>query len=164
MRSASVSLLYYISESGFGGGPSPKSNLSSPVSSSPSTKSSGKKVYPHLDPNVMGEGGRGRMFDVAQGAIKTTAKSPFGFYSLLGSLGGGSAVDTATLKATGDLAASAPDRFSKDIRAQQEAQYKMTNVDNFYKNLGMSSAIPLLPPDDKTLAGRIISALKSSAR
>ena len=164
MRSASVSALYYISEAGgsggFGGKPASagaSGTLSSPTSSK--NKPFQTRVRPLIDTDVMGEGGKGMSIDVAKGAL-STMMGPMKAMAGLGSLFGGNLVTALTTDVQKDLAANAVDRYKKDVRAQQEAVYNMSNVDNFYKNLGMAGRIPLLPPEENMLVNKIISTLR----
>ena len=160
MRSASVSLLHYIAEGGFSGSttPAPYSKMGKPVSTSPAPKAaSTKRSTPLMDPSVMGAGGAA-VPDVAKEGIGELSKGLRGTFGILP--GGGSAlIGAAAIKTGADMAANLPKRFEKETKAQQEAVYGMTNVDQFYKNLGMAGRIPLRPSDEESLLKKVFGGL-----
>ena len=156
MRSASVSLLYYISEAsgGFGGAPGGVTTpITKPIGSKTSAKTS--RARPGVDPSIMGGGGKAWEGSITKGAATPAISTGMNTLGLFGD-----PVGAATLSVTKDIAANAPERFKDDIRAQTEGMYRMTNVDQFYKNLGLGSAIPILPPKNATLLAKLTAALK----
>ena len=167
MRYSSLKLLFYISEaSGFGRssksvGPSPSvEELTKTKPGSPMPKSSGKKkIYPGVDPNVLGKDNTVGKVGAEAGQFSVDALLNFG----TGIPGAGSAkvvanVGRLTTDRTADLLIPLTSELIKAERnAQQEAVRSMSNVSNFYKNLGVTT-IPLTPKN--SLVDTIASLLK----
>ena len=150
MRYSTLKLLSYISEaSGFGGsstpvGPSPAVvELFKKKPGTPKPKSSGtKKIYPGVDPNVMGKNNKVGQEAAEAGQLTIDATLNMG----KGLPGAGSArIAANTLELTTDRAMGLVDLAIANRNAQQEGVRSMSNVSNFYKNLGPNVYIPLAP-------------------
>lgn len=140
MRSFSIQTLHYIAEA------ATASTVNLPVAArKPSQK---RNIL--IDPSVMGDGAMGE-FSQTVGEVIT--KGPLGAMGLAGDvlgIGGGKALlgfSVGPMGLGGKLAANAKKKFEREIEAQQEATRGMSNVSNFYKNLGISTR-PLHEPGD----------------
>lgn len=149
MRYSTLKLLSYISEaSGFGGSSTPvgpSSSVSELFKKKPGTlkpKSSGtKKIYPGVDPNVMGKNNKVGQEAAEAGQLTIDATLNMG----KGLPGAGSArIASNTLELAADRAMGLVDLAIANRNAQQEGVRSMSNVSNFYKNLGQAT-IPLAP-------------------
>jgi len=152
MRYSTLKLLSYISEASGFGGSSPSVGLSPSVSEvfkkkpgtpkSGSVKSKGtKKIYPGVDPNVMGKNNKVGQEAAEAGQLTIDATLNMG----KGLPGAGSArIAANTLELAADRAMSLVDLAVANRNAQQEGVRSMSNVSNFYKNLGQAT-IPLAP-------------------
>lgn len=152
MRNSSLKLLFYISEASGFGGSSPSVGPSSSVSElfkkkpvipkSDSTKAKGtKKIYPGVDPNVMGKNNKIGQEAAEAGQLTIDATLNMG----KGLPGAGSArIAANTLELATDRAMGLVDLAIANRNAQQEGVRSMSNVSNFYKNLGQAT-IPLAP-------------------
>jgi hypothetical protein len=149
MRYSTLKLLSYISEaSGFGGsstpvGPSPSvAELFKKKPSTTKPKSSGtKKIYPGVDPNVMGKNNKVGQEAAEAGQLTIDATLNMG----KGLPGAGSArIAANTLELATDRAMGLVDLAIANRNAQQEGVRSMSQVSNFYKNLGQAT-IPLAP-------------------
>ena len=168
MRYSTLKLLYYISEaSGFGGsstpvGPSPSvAELLKKKPGTTKTKSSGtKKIYPGVDPRVLGKDNKVGQVGGEAGQSSVDILMNFG----KGIRGAGSAKVVAnTGILTADRARDLLNPLTSELlkaerNAQQEAVRSMSNVSNFYKNLGPNAYIPLAPKT--SLADTIAGFLK----
>ena len=171
MRYSTLKLLSYISEaSGFGrssssGGASPSTEdllktklgvkkLLDTKPGKPKTAPSGKKkIYPGVDPRVLGEPNKVGQVGAEAGQFNIDATLNMG----KGIKGAGSArVVGNALEHTADFDLSLKDTLLANRRAQQEGVRSMSNVSNFYKNLGPNAYIPLAP---KTSLSDTIAAL-----
>ena len=150
MRYSSLKLLFYISEaSGFGGsspsvGPSPSvTDLFKTKPSAPKPKPSGKKkIYPGVDPNVLGHPNK-------EGRVAAEAGESANNLRLIPGKELKGAGTTAIITGAGALELSrslnAPAILQAEVDAQQEGVRSMSNVSNFYKNLGNAPVSPLRP-------------------
>lgn len=164
MRSSSKKILSYISEAGFGmgvddyGPPKPivtsmeaeakkkqkerrdATGLPTDADAKPQP-SKGDKIL--IDTSIMGSEGPEKMAN----AITQLSSSPYRAY-----LAGGAALG-AIGRPFADVLTTA-DRAKKELRAQQTAVQSMTNVSNYYKNLGIPTP-SMHPKQDliKTLQG-----------
>ena len=168
MRPTSIVTLHYISEAGgFEGTPA----------LSPKIRTAGRKgtsgIKPLIDPSVMGSGAPGEFVTKTVEYASEGPRTAFGLAGKLTGVGGGNALltTTATQMAAKQLA-NVMKRYEKETQAQQEGVRNMTNVSNFYQNLGRAT-IPLHDTDEmgllKTifkkytegLGGGIIGTMKS---
>jgi hypothetical protein len=151
MRYSTLKLLSYISEaSGFGGSSTPAgpSSVSELFKKKPVTPKSGsatskgkKRIYPGVDPNVMGKNNKVGQEAAEAGQLTIDATLNMG----KGLPGAGSArIAANTLELAADRAMGLVDLAVANRNAQQEGVRSMSNVSNFYKNLGQAT-IPLAP-------------------
>jgi hypothetical protein len=155
MRSSTVSALYYIAEAGgFGSGTSTPSSARPTTSVGPSVSSSTgkKKVFPLIDPSIMG---KEKFPDFARGAVETIAKGPRSAFGLAGDAKGEAFLATTAGVLAAKQAANLPKTFEKETQAQQEGIRNMTNVANFYKGIGAQPR-PLHEPDQLGLLQTIL--------
>lgn len=168
----------YIAEAGFGGSkistgtkPQTTPSATAPATLSVKPKDSNvvppgykkdqtstkmkKPVRPLVDPDVMGKG-KDYIPDVAKEAIGTLSKGTKGAFGDI--IGGQGLIAGSAIKLGADLSKEMLDRSSQELRGQQEAVYGSTNVDQFYKNLGMGR-IPLRRPDASTLWQTVMQGL-----
>jgi hypothetical protein len=173
MRYSSLKLLYYISEAtGLGG--SSKSGEATPStdellktklgvnklldtkSGKPKTAPSGKKkLYPGIDPRVLGQ--PNKVGHVAAEGGQTAVDITLNMGKGIQGAGSARVVGNA-LEHTADAGLSIKDTLLANRRAQQEGVRSMSNVSNFYKNLGPNAYIPLAPKT--SLADTIADFLK----
>jgi hypothetical protein len=177
MRYSSLKLLYYISEAtGLGdssksGGATPSTEellktklgvnkLLDTKSGKPKTAPSGKKkIYPGVDPRVLGQPNKVGQVGAEAGQLTVDATLNMG----KGIQGAGSAKVVGNAgRLTTDRAADLLNPLDSELikaerNAQQEAVRSMSNVSNFYKNLGVTT-IPLTPKN--SLVDTIASLLK----
>ena len=171
MRYSTVKLFYYINEAvdknkdktatnGYGDLQTPPELLTAPnVKDSNTEVDDDKKVHPLVDPGVMGKGDKEEK-DTAVDLGNLT--SIYGAYKLLpGKAGAESAIGHSVASVTADLMdpVNRLNRLNAEMRAQQEAVRNMSNISNYYKNLG-SSTIPLRSPDDSGLLGKLRNMLQ----
>ena len=173
MRYSSLKLLYYISEatgpggSSTSGGATPSTEdllktklgvkkLLDTKPGKPKTAPSGKKkLYPGVDPRVMGQPNKVGHVGAEAGQFNIDSSLNLG----KGIKGAGSArVVGNALEHTLDFDMSLKDTLLANRRAQQEGVRSMSNVSNFYKNLGPNAYIPLAPKT--SLADTIAGFLK----
>ena len=150
MRYSSLKLLYYISEaSGFSRssksvGPSPSVEaLTKTKPGIPMPKSSGtKKIYPGVDPRVLGKNNKEGQLAAEAGEFANNLRLIPG-KELKGA--GTAAITTGELALELSRSFNAPAILQAEVDAQQEGVRSMSNVSNFYKNLGGAPVSPLRP-------------------
>ena len=145
----------------------PKRTAKKPTPTTPANKSSSStttnqsRPKPMMDPSVMGKGGKNLPPDVIS-TVEELSKASKGIFQSLPS-GGSSLVGAAATKAGIDIAANLPKRSEMETRAQQEGIYNMTNVRQFYKNLG-AETIPLRPPPGQELLTKVMGILTGGTK
>lgn len=147
MTKDSKKLVQYIIEAGFAG-PGSSTSKSKPAASSSASSAPRKPKNRDimLDPKVMGPDAIVKEVEAAVPLISGPYKATMGIFGALSPLGAG-AKDVL----------NAPARALEDIKAQQEAQRNMTNVANYYRNLGIKT-IPM-HGGQASLVGKIKSLL-----
>jgi len=161
MNKSSLKMLSYIAEAGgFGQGsepfgpPSPvvsamqdkaaekqkkRKEESGEVDEGPMKAGEGPAKSTLIDPSVMGKEGYGKL-PVGIAALTT------GPYRAM--VGAGGVAGALIGRGLADVI-SAPEKAKEEVRRQQTAVRSMTNVDNYYKNLGVKT--PSMHPKDDLL-------------
>lgn len=116
------------------------------------------KPKPLIDTGVMGSGGTTLSQDVRD-RIGELSQGSKGIFQVLGpGSAGAGLIGAAAAKAGMDIGSYMTTRSALETRAQQEGIYNMTNVRQFYKNLG-SEPIPLRPPPGQEMVAKVLSIL-----
>ena len=139
-------------------------SIGAPVAS----KMKQSKSKPLMDPSVMGDEAPGEFIQTLTRQLALGPRQAIGMAgSVLGVGGGKALVKASALSPLGGMASqmgpNVVKRFEKEQKAQHEGVRSMTNIDQFYKNLGRAT-IPLYEPDEQSFLKSLFTKYQEGLR